>query len=444
MLSLRVFIACLHGLLAAKSLPRHYTHLVVLKDSVSMASGVKHVEHIKALHAEAFGDSSYIWETQKRPEVTAHYSELGIYAIYTTEDFIEQVRQHDDVQYAARETFIKLATLDHERPRHPLTPRTEPILGHNVHVSFSLYNDGLTTQINAPTNLARLSHRNLSSASWHQYTYNSKAIATPTVYIIDSGVDASHSAFEGRMSYGVTFREADDGSLDYKDGERQRDDADHGTGVASVILGKYFGVARSALGVSIKLAAKTEDPLEYVVGNKDTIAALTYVLRRPGDPRLKIVNLSISTTYDLTLDTAITRAIYLYEMHVVVAAGNQGDDLEEIRRSPARSSSALSVGSIDPRDERSWFSNYGPNVEFAAPGEDVIVASSNNLTSYDYCSGTSYSAPLVSGLVAYLLSIKGPMHPEDMRSLLHEYATVEASGFPPSQKVMVVYNGSGY
>jgi subtilisin family serine protease len=52
---------------------------------------------------------------------------------------------------------------------------------------------------------------------------------------------------------------------------------------------------------------------------------------------------------------------------------------------------------------RSSFSNYGPNVDLAAPGEgDITLYPYNN---YAAGWGTSFSAPLVSGSAALLVQI---------------------------------------
>ena len=77
---------------------------------------------------------------------------------------------------------------------------------------------------------------------------------------------------------------------------------------------------------------------------------------------------------------------------VIAAAGN------DVSRTsyPARYDKALAVGSVEPNDNRSSYSNFGYNLDVLATGTDILSTSYNN----DYISntGTSMSTPIVSGL----------------------------------------------
>ena len=92
----------------------------------------------------------------------------------------------------------------------------------------------------------------------------------------------------------------------------------------------------------------------------------------------------------------------------VAAAGNDG---EQANVYPAALKSVIDVAATGDNDIRSAFSNYGaPPVWLAAPGEGIM-------TTYPYGTwaagwGTSFSAPLVSGTAALMVSTS----PDQVRS----------------------------
>lgn len=91
---------------------------------------------------------------------------------------------------------------------------------------------------------------------------------------------------------------------------------------------------------------------------------------------------------------------------VVVSAGNDGDTKWKYVSFPANSEGILTVGSINNQSEISNFSSLGhfkqaeikPNI--VALGEDVFIVNEEN--QIDIGNGTSFSAPIISGLSACL------------------------------------------
>ncbi len=104
---------------------------------------------------------------------------------------------------------------------------------------------------------------------------------------------------------------------------------------------------------------------------------------------------------------------------VVFAAGN--DKTDNARQAyPASLPNVLSVASTDHDDRRSDFSNYGPWVDLAAPGTDVLSTYPGN--DYQTLSGTSMAAPHVSGVAALLVGHYQQLglSPDHLRTLLLE------------------------
>ena len=80
----------------------------------------------------------------------------------------------------------------------------------------------------------------------------------------------------------------------------------------------------------------------------------------------------------------------------VVSAGNANQDAGSTI--PAACPDAITVGAVDHNDTKASFSNYGDVVDVYAPGTDVYTTALNN--GYTTQNGTSFSAPLVAGIVA--------------------------------------------
>ena len=112
-------------------------------------------------------------------------------------------------------------------------------------------------------------------------------------------------------------------------------------------------------------------------------------------------SLEVSTALEFAVIQASAAGI-----HFVLSAGNRADDA--CNYSPARLSfgtDIVTVGAINVKDQRSFFSNYGPCVTVYAPGEKIATTGPNHPTESVVVRGTSYAAPHVSGLMAVFLSM---------------------------------------
>ena len=77
----------------------------------------------------------------------------------------------------------------------------------------------------------------------------------------------------------------------------------------------------------------------------------------------------------------------------------------------------IGVASTDDTDQRSLFSNYGdPIVWVAAPGEQIVTT--YPFGSYAAASGTSFSAPFVSGTASLLISLDSTVNQSRAESAL--------------------------
>jgi subtilisin family serine protease len=97
----------------------------------------------------------------------------------------------------------------------------------------------------------------------------------------------------------------------------------------------------------------------------------------------------------------------------VTSAGNKGVDISNpyLSQWPAAFTipGKIVVGSMNPANVLSVFSNYGPLVDLAAPGENILSTypplPGQSDDQFGILSGTSMAAPFVSGVAAILFSI---------------------------------------
>ncbi|MCC8363468.1 S8 family serine peptidase [Lysobacter sp. A6] len=104
---------------------------------------------------------------------------------------------------------------------------------------------------------------------------------------------------------------------------------------------------------------------------------------------------------------------------VVISAGNESISADRI--GPGNCRNVLSVGAVDAQGRRSYFSNFGPTVDLAAPGQ-IVWPSADDRT-YEDLQGTSFSAPMVSAVAAMMQSAASKtLTPARIETLLKESA----------------------
>ncbi len=172
------------------------------------------------------------------------------------------------------------------------------------------------------------------------------------------------------------------------DGGQQYAAFGHGTMVAGII----HLVAPTAQIMPLK--AFQADGTGYL---SDILRAIYFAVQNGA----KVINMSFSLpTYSWEMAQAAKFAV----RHQVICVASAGNDGKEEMIFPAGLASVMGVGSTANNDTRSTFSNYGEDLVWvAAPGEGVITT--YPFGTYPAGWGTSFSAPMVSGAAALLLSV---------------------------------------
>jgi subtilisin family serine protease len=242
-----------------------------------------------------------------------------------------------------------------------------------------------------------------------------------TVAVLDTGIDATHPDFAGRIADNQNFTAEKD--LDDKNG--------HGTHVASTIAGsgaasngKYRGVAPDASLVIGKVCADDGCPESAILKGMEWAAR---------DKKAQVINISLGGPNSEEIDpleaaidklTAETGALF------VVAAGNDGVRPESVN-SPSTADAALSVGAVGKKDDDAFYSSHGPRFqdgaikpEIAAPGSGIVAAKAKNADlepidkSYTMSSGTSMATPHVTGAAALLAQQRPGWRAAELKSTL--------------------------
>jgi len=212
----------------------------------------------------------------------------------------------------------------------------------------------------------------------------------------------------------------------------------HGLSVASVAVGFEEGnLVGPAHGASV-LAATTEyAPTETNQEEDNLVAGLEWMEAEGAD----VVNISLgytefdagenSYTYeDLDGDTGTTtRAVDIAAglgVIVVTSAGNEGNGAWQFIGTPADADSVIVVGAVQADSVRASFSSVGPTADgrtkpdVAAMGRSVYIAGNSG---YGFSSGTSFSSPLVAGVVCQILQVNPTLGPIEVRDLLRSTAS---------------------
>ena len=266
------------------------------------------------------------------------------------------------------------------------------------------------------------------------------------VAVLDSGI-APHPDLRGRI---VEFRDFT-GERRIRTQQRAYDDNGHGTHVCGILAGngaasrgKYRGIAPECLLLCGKVLDKKGG------GNLiSLIRGLEWVIEEKKKYPVKVLNISIEMESDDSVDEEEWKTFrkymnFIWEMGItiVAAAGNKGPNLMTL--SPiGECASCICVGCHDGdykgrkggricdeyssrgpgRDLDNSISNPLKKPDIVAPGTDIVSCHYKyNISPYIAKSGTSMSAPIVSGACALCLQKYPNLNSSDLRRMLFHSA----------------------
>lgn len=227
------------------------------------------------------------------------------------------------------------------------------------------------------------------------------------VYVVDTGINRSHSEFVGRIQPGFDVMNPG-GTADDCNG--------HGTHVSGTVAGSTYGVAPAARIVPVRVLD--------CLGNGTTagvISGIDWIIEHHQSGAPAVLNMSLGGAQSASLNEAVERAV-ADGITVVVAAGNE--NVDACRRSPASAPSAITVGSTTSTDQRSSFSNFGACLDLFAPGSAITSAWVGGSSASNTISGTSMASPHVAGAAAAFLGVWPAANPATVINGLLAAATV--------------------
>lgn len=246
--------------------------------------------------------------------------------------------------------------------------------------------------------------------------------STVVVAVLDTGLDLDHPDLDSKIVPGAAFITCIDdpqqpGPCDLHPSpgcslpaaNDPQDDSGHGTIVGGIVgaeTNNGAGVAGTAWGVMLM-------PVKVLDCNgsglqSDVAKGIDHAVSNGAD----IINMSLASgSGTQTLKNAVKSA---HDADVTIVASSGNDGINQVSY-PAAYPEVIAVGATDdPPDQlkRATFSNYGPALDLVAPGVSICSTVWDN--GYACGDGTSFSAPIVSGVAALLLSAHPTFTPDDV------------------------------
>ena len=278
-------------------------------------------------------------------------------------------------------------------------------------------------------------------AAWDMTT----GVPEVIVAVVDTGILAGHPDLLGQLVPGYDFirdpSSAGDGDgidanpEDIGDGGAVGESSFHGTHVGGTIAAAsnngigVAGVAWNARLMPLR-ALGIGGGTSYDVGQ-----AVRYAAGLANDSgtvplqRADIINLSLGGGGFSQAEQALFNEVRNAGVIVVAAAGN---DASQTASYPASYQGVISVSAVDIQRRRASYSNFGGQVDIAAPGgdnggdlngdgyPDGILSTGGSSTGfvYSFLTGTSMATPHVAGVLALMKSVNSQLSPDDIDVLL--------------------------
>ncbi|MFE4058136.1 type VII secretion-associated serine protease mycosin [Streptomyces sp. NPDC059096] len=217
-----------------------------------------------------------------------------------------------------------------------------------------------------------------------------------TVAVIDSGVDATNPDLLGQVLKGKDLAPK-------RSGDEHSDYRGHGTNMAALIAGTgksgggdgAFGLAPGAQILPIRVNdGESTTGLQFNT-------SLSAAIRFAANSGARIINISMGArTGSQEMADSVKYALEKGSL-VFAATGNEGDSSLSY---PAATPGVVGVGAVGKDLKKTEASQWGPQVDFAAPGKDMVHACKNSDTELCVTSGTSDATAIASAAAALIWS----------------------------------------
>lgn len=352
-----------------------------LADLVSKIRGA-----VRPAYAEAFGDPVLA----ERCGLTRQFAIEFPPGVSITA-LINRLRALDDViEWADADVLVSL---------HTLATPNDPLFG----VQWSLLNTGLRIETSQGTAGADIR----AAQAWAVLP----ELRPVVVAVIDTGVSQSHPEFQGLLIPGRNMTSGDSSAHD--------DDPifSHGTFVSGILAARannLLGIAGVAPNVLIM-------PVKVATSNAGFHTWTTNGLIWATDSGAQIANMSLSfqsgTVSQLNgLQNAMN---YARDRGVLMISSTGNSPGSEIGF-PAKWNSVIAVGGTNNRDEGFFGGTTGLEMDISAPADLIMTCVDTTVApnTFAFQSGTSMSAPIVSGVAAMVWGAAPQLAASEVRDIL--------------------------
>lgn len=237
--------------------------------------------------------------------------------------------------------------------------------------------------------------------------------------VLDTGVDIFHEDLKDSVS---TYKKIEDGKVT----DAKEDTGDHGTHVTGIIAASYNngkGGAGIAAGENNDL---TETAVYSVSQDGENMYSYDIItgISAAADDGARVINMSFGGyNKDRLLLAAIRKAYYEEGIAFVAAAGNEATN--EFME-PSDISEVISVCACGENGAMMPGTNYGRTKDIAAPGTSIVSTAPGDL--YARKTGTSMSAPVVTGICGLVLCASPDLEPAQLRNIICSTAVTDPEG----------------
>ncbi len=237
------------------------------------------------------------------------------------------------------------------------------------------------------------------------------------VAVVDSGMDPLHEDLVANVNPSLNH--------DYSGNGNVFDPSSaHGTRVAGVIAAVgdngigIRGIAPQASIYNYNLVTEGNGTSANIADAMTRNHITTAVSNNSWGPDGILVLFSAGRTWELAVETGIREGFGGKGIFYVYSVGNGGDEFDQANFAEFSNYYAVTpVCSVDAFGRKSLFSEEGVNLWICAPGS--LITTTDNKDRYNFgVSGTSYSAPVVSGVAALMREVNGDLSWRDLKLIL--------------------------
>lgn len=343
----------------------------------------------------------------------------------TTSIVLEKLRKNPNILYAVKDRIGYFK------------PVPDPI---NQYEDNLLSHESQWDEFSRPSGVMLESAPGLKDGAW-AYTTGNSSKQPIVIAVLDTGIALNDSIVnslvkdeEGNV-FGWNFAGNNNDLTD----ETQ---SYHGTHVSGTIAG--YGSVMQGMGENLRILTLKIPAANGMFYESAVVNAIYWSVggEVPGVPTnmfpAKVLNMSFGVDEkpgkELDYcDEALQEAVFFARKKgavLAVAAGN--DNVWEHYNAPAVCNGTIKVASTGPEGFRSYFSNYGPTITFAAPGGDKrygnkggILSTVNpgggyNSSGFDFYQGTSMASPHVAGVAGLIFAVsEKAIKPQRVEQILY-------------------------